>query len=514
MSLFAGALRKHRDEINSLNVFPVPDGDTGSNMLLTQQAVVSAMTAMDGSATDLPALAEVIARASLAGARGNSGVILSQILRALAARLAAEDGGDASTFAAALHDASTEADRAVARPVGGTILSVLRDAASAASDAAGVGADLGSVAEAALQRARRSLAGTTNLLPELREAAVVDAGGRGLLLLFLALRAAIRDEPLAEPVGPSGPVGSASPVRAQVPGVEVRVAEVQFLLEAGEERVAALRGSLCDIGDSVAVVGGGGLYKVHVHTDDPEAALRLGQAAGVASAVSTMDLATAEGCVGGESRGVQVGPHRSAMVAVSEGPGLHAVFRSLGATVVRRRAAGRPSLDDLAAAIAAAPADHVLVLPNDPALVVTARRAARASPKAVRVVATASVPAGIAAATAFNPYDALDDNAAAAGEAGEVVRSGAVRPADRGDWVGIEDGVVLASGSSPEVAAGRLAAALAPLPPELVTVIVGDGPDQDEAERVVGAVKGAVPGAEVHVVDGGQPGSRYLIGVE
>ena len=524
MSLFAEALRQHRDEIDSLNVFPVPDGDTGSNMLLTQQAVVSAMSGLDGSGGDLPALAEAIARSSLVGARGNSGVILSQILGAMVARLAAEDANDPRAFAEALGDASTGADRAVARPVDGTILSVLRDAASAASESAAGGTDLAGVVDAALEQARRSLAATTNLLPELRKAQVVDAGGKGILLLFAALRAALRQEPLVEPVGRSGPVG-AGPGGPDAPGVDGAV-EVQYLIRGDEGAVAALRRSLSDIGDSVAIVGGGGLYKVHVHTGDPDAAVRMGRTAGAPFAVTTASLMARGGCGIGEARGVQAGTGRTALVAVTEGRGLAATFRSLGATVVQPEPDRVPSPEELAAAIESAPAVDVLVLTSDPALVTAAEGAAHASGKRVRVVPTASSPAGVSAAAAFNPYEGLDGNATAAREAGQGVRSGAVASAASAgtavrddsvrteDWVGIEDGIVLSSGDTPEVAAGGLASALASSGSELVTLIVGAGADQGEAGRVAAAVARAVPGAEVHVVDGGQTGSRYLIGVE
>ncbi|HEX9312124.1 MAG TPA: DAK2 domain-containing protein, partial [Actinomycetota bacterium] len=279
MDLFAEALRQHREEIDSLNVFPVPDGDTGTNMLLTQEAVVSELASLDGR-TDLRTLGDAISRASLMGARGNSGVILSQVLRGLCERLPDDGLVDPKELAGAIGHASHEADRAVAMPQDGTVLSVLRDAAGAAADAAGDGAGVPDVVEAVLERARRSLAKTREVLPELRRAGVVDAGGKGLVLLFDALRAALVGAALTEPVGPLGPVGISTESEAGAEPDQDFGFEVQYLLEAEQAAVGPLREALAGIGDSLVVVGGGGLYNVHVHTDSPDRAVALGGEAG------------------------------------------------------------------------------------------------------------------------------------------------------------------------------------------------------------------------------------------
>ncbi len=524
MDLFAEALRQHREEIDSLNVFPVPDGDTGTNMLLTQEAVVSELASLDGR-TDLRTLGEAISRASLMGARGNSGVILSQVLRGLSERLPDDGLVGAKELAGAIDHASREADRAVASPQEGTILSVLRDAAEAAAGAAGDGAGAAEVAEAALERARHSLALTRDILPELRRAGVVDAGGKGLVLLFDALRAALAGATLTEPVGPLGPVGTSSDAVAE-PDRDFGF-EVQYLLEADEAAVGPLREALARIGDSVVVVGGGGLYNVHVHTDSPDRAVALGQEAGrllEPSVVSLTDRVTA--CIAGHARAVRVAEQASALVAVAQGEGIEEAFRSLGAVVVRGGPGSNPSVQELAEAIEAAPAGDVLVLPNHPNIVPAAERAAAASSKRVRIVQSSSVPAGLSAAAAFHPLAELDANAAALEEAAGAVRAGEVARAEReagsdagpvrpGDWVGISEGRVVCIGPGPvRVAADLTGHLMAGEETEIVTVVAGaDAPDEEVAE-LAALLRDAFAGADVQIVRGGQLRFRYLIGVE
>src|SRR5438105_12285246 len=354
MALFEEGLRRHRDEINSLNVFPVPDGDTGTNMLLTQQAVVVELASMDGRPTGLAEVGEAISRASLLGARGNSGVILSQVLRGLCERL--PDGGpvEPNDVAAALRHASQEADHAVARPQDGTVLSVLRDAAGAAGAAADAGADVPGVFDAALREARHSLDRTRDGLPELSAAGVVDAGAKGLVLLLDALGAAVQDRDLSEPAEPPGPVGAGGDGSVPPSGSHHEF-EVQYLLEAEPAALGALRVDLAEVGGSIVVVGGGGLYQVHVHTDAAEDAVAAGRRAGVVRDVSTASLRDqVVACIGGQARGVQVAEQACGLVAVASGDGLAEAFRSLGAVVVRGGPGENPSVGDLVAAVEAA----------------------------------------------------------------------------------------------------------------------------------------------------------------
>jgi DAK2 domain fusion protein YloV len=525
MALFAEALRQHRDEINSLNVFPVPDGDTGTNMLLTQEAVERSLAGLDGKPNTLAGLGHAVSEASLMGARGNSGVILSQVLRGLWERFPPDGVVEPATLATALRHASDEAERAVARPMDGTVLSVLRDAATAAEGVAGSAKDCAAVAAAVLDAARESLASTRDMLPELRSAGVVDAGAKGMVLLFDALDSALRGGELTEPVEALGPVRMADDGEPVGSDPELGF-EVQYLLEAEDATPVELRRRLTELGDSVVVVGGGGMFNVHVHTDEPGQAVEAGLDHGRPRDISIVHLGTQViDCIAGQARGVRVAEQVAGLVAVAEGEGVARTFRSLGAMVVPGGPGHNPAVGELLAAVEAAPADAVLLLPNHPNVVPAAEKAAQSSSKEVHVVASPSVPAGLAAATAFNPMAALDENAGAMEAAVRDCRSGEVAQAERaaqtpagpvraGDWLGMADGRVMITGRDAESVAGRLAIILSGGGAEIATVVAGEDSSDETAGVVARIVADAIPGVRVDVVLGGQPRYAYLIGVE
>jgi DAK2 domain fusion protein YloV len=527
MRIYAQALRVHREEIDSLNVYPVPDGDTGTNMLLTQTAVVAALEEAGGGAGAMVPgeVAETISRASLMGARGNSGVILSQVLRGIVQSMPASGSFEAGDLALGLERAAAEAYRSVARPVEGTVLSVLRDAAAEATRAAErTGATCADVLTGALDQGRASLANTRLQLAELERAGVVDAGGKGIVLLLDALRSAVTGKGPSEPVGPLGPVGAADGERP--PGQLAFGYEVQFLLEAPDEAIAPLRGSLGDLGDSLVVVGGGGLFNVHVHTNEPEAAVQVGQRAGGLRDVYVASLQErVHACLAGKARAVQVAEQACAMVAVADGDGLLRTFRSLGAVVVSGGPGNNPAVAEILAAIEAAPAGRVLVLPNHPNVVPAAEQAAAAASKEAVVLSTRSIPGALAAATAFNPMRSLEDNAAAMNEGaaraagGELVQAirdahTAAGPVRRGQWLGMVDGESVAVADAAADGAAALAGRLAGSGAEVVTLVVGAGAAQEERDSVEESLRRSFPGLQIEVLDGGQPLFPYLIGVE
>ncbi|MFN2590394.1 MAG: DAK2 domain-containing protein [Actinomycetota bacterium] len=525
MSLYAEALRQHREEINSLNVFPVPDGDTGTNMVLTQEAVERELSAPDGEAITLASLGDAISRASLRGARGNSGVILSQVLRGLFERLPGNGVVTPADLVEGMRRASEEADRAVSRPVDGTILSVLRDAADAAEEAAATARDPAGLLDTVLEAARSSLARTRDILPELRSAGVVDAGAKGFVLLLDSLRAALRGDALSEPVEPLGPVGRMDE-GANTTDVGFRY-EVQYLLEADPSGAAALTGPLSELGDSLVVVGGSGLYNVHVHTNEAGKAIELALDWGRPRQVSIADLRDqVTQCIAGQARAVRVAEQACALVAIlTDGDGLARTFRSLGAVVVSARSADRSPADAVLEAVDAAPASSVVVLPTDPGHVAAAEKAAAEASKQVEVVANGSAAAALAAAAAFNPVEPLKENAAAMREAAAACRSGEVVRADRavespagtlpaGQWLGVADGTVLIGAHDPESVAGRLAIILAGRGAEIVTVVAGETASGEELAAVERIVTRALPEVRVETIDGGQAASRYVIGAE
>jgi DAK2 domain fusion protein YloV len=523
MLRFTDALREHRDELNSLNVYPVPDGDTGTNMLLTQEAVWKELENVpDG---DLAALGEAIAKASLMGARGNSGVILAQALRGFCDEVCRDSSADAAGVARGLKAASAEAHRAVARPAEGTVLTVLADAAEAAAEAAERSADLAVVADAALEAGRLSLERTRDTLPELRAADVVDAGAKGIVLLLDSLAATVSRGDPSIPVGPLGPAaheeasGNGGVRELDFPF------EVVYLLDAPDEAISSLRRDLSRLGDSVVVVGGEGMFKVHVHTTAPDQVVELGEEVGRPKQVEVVDLReqVAAYCLAGEARSVRVAEeHPLALVAVADGEGLAEIFRSLGARVVRGGPGNNPSVGELLDAIDVAPAAAVVVLPNHANVVPAAERAAAQSSKAVTVIPSQSLPQGVAAAAAFHPAEEMAKNAdrmlealqsSAAGEISVAARD-ADTPARPGEYLATTAGAVVQTGADAALLSVDLVRRLKTPNHELVTVYVGSDASEDEAGAVERALKDAFPDLEVEIHRGGQPGSPYLIGVE
>lgn len=522
MEIFAESLRAHREELNSLNVYPVPDGDTGTNLLMTQDAVVSALSP-DGE-EDMQALGAVIARASLKGARGNSGVILSQILRGICDEPPYDDAFGPKELAAALGRAAEEAHSAVARPAEGTILTVIRDAAQAAAAAAGDGDGCLVVVEAALKEARSSLARTKELLPELRQSGVVDAGGKGVVLLLDSLKAALADTEPSEQVGPLGPVGQMVGSR-DAPKLEFAL-EVQYLLEAPDEAVAPLREALARLGDSVVVVGGNGLFNVHVHTNDSGRVVELGTQAGKPRDIQIADLqGEVVDCIGGQARAVRVAEQVTALVAVADGDGLAKAFASLGATVVKGGPGNAPSPDALVEAIDSASARAVIVLPNHPDVAPAAERAATRSAQEVLVLPSLSIPSGLAAATAFSPLAAVEQNERRMADAAEACGWAELTRADRdtrtpagpvgrGGWVGTARGKVVSVTTSASECAVQVIRGLAGEDAEAIILIEGDDASPEDRRAVRTALEQAFPGLDLEVLDGGQPRYPFLIGVE
>jgi uncharacterized protein len=534
MSRFLEALRTHRREIDSLNVFPVPDGDTGTNMLLTQTAVDEALRDVDG---DLAEVGEAVSRAALMEARGNSGVILSQVLRGLCHRLCSQGSPGPRDLAEALAEGSDQARRSVAEPVEGTMLSVLADAARAAEGSAADGAPPGLVADAALRAGERSLARTPRHLPALRDAGVVDAGGKGIVLLLDAIRSAVEGIPLSVEVGPLGPIGERQESSEEA-GPTFGY-EVMYLVECEDIAVPALRERLGVMGDSLVVVGGGGLYNVHLHTDDPGRAVEEGIEAGRPRGIRivSLDEQAAEACVAGEARAVRVGegtpageggraPRKvTALVAVVPGRGAGDLFRSLGASVVPGGPGTNPSVGELAEAITAVPADAVILLPNHGNVVPAAEQVARESDKHVAVIPARSVPEGLAAAAAFNPQCDVEENEGMTGDAAgavtaievvEVSRDAdtAVGPVRAGEFLGMAGGEVHSVGEDPVDVAVEVLRGFAGDEHEIVTVLTGDGAASGYGDRTAAAISDAFPHLEVEVHAGGQPHYPLLIGLE
>jgi len=513
-------LERSAQSINTLNVFPVPDGDTGTNMLLTMRAAMDEANACaDGSAA---AVAQAMAKGSLMGARGNSGVILSQILRGLASGLGDSDSFSGRELAAALVESTSWAYKGMSKPVEGTILTVIREAAAAArTSSTSRNSDLVSIMEAVVNEARASVARTPALLPVLRQAGVVDAGGQGLYVLFEGVLRYLRGE-LEE--GEIPPVEAVAAVSTE-PAAEATYGYcTEFLLRGGELDPDVIRDKLNAIGETVLVVGDETAVRVHLHTLDPGAALSYVAPLGTLHQVKVenMDEQHREFVVAqAEAPSASI-----STVAVVSGNGLTEAFYSIGATVVVPGGQTmNPSVQELLRAVDAAPSHDVVILPNNPNILLAAGKVESLTRKNVEVVPTTTIPQGIAALLALSNEADLRANAGAMRAALTGVRTGevtvAVRSMDldgllieKGRTVGFLDGCLVAAGGHvPEVVL-KLISMMNVEQGGLVTIYCGVDAEAGEAEEIAASVRGRSPDIEVEVVSGGQPYYNYIVSVE
>ena len=533
-------VERHVPELNALNVYPVPDGDTGVNMIATMRAALAEVETIPRGRASLSELAAAIAFGSLMGARGNSGVILSQVFRGMAESIAGKRRADARDLAEALMAGTRSAYSAVARPVEGTILTVAREAAHAAAEAADRGEPLGTVLAIATDAARRAVARTPEQLDVLRDAGVVDAGGQGLYralegaLATIAIAGAQRPEPGgAEPADERGPELSFPEAPDGAWGYET-----VFLVRGRQPlELETIRRRLEEIGGSVLVAGDQSMIKVHVHNDRPDEVIAFGLSLGSLSQVSIQDLdeQTREVRDAREARDsgkahetrTAAEPAPLAVVAIAAGEGLAEVFASFGiAEVLRTPRTGNPSTGEILEALRRIEAPAVIILPNDANVVLAAEQAALACPdKEVVVVPTRSAPEGFAALLAMDRAvgaranlgpmlaAARDVQTLLVGVAERASRF-AGRTARRGQFVVLhaDEGLIEAA-DDPVSAIGE---ALGRLGPgfELLTLYLGEGATAEEAQEIARAVAERRPGTEVEILPGGQPHYRYLVSAE
>ncbi len=510
-----------RTEIDDLNVYPVPDGDTGTNLLLTMESVEAAVRAAPET---MAATVQAMAHGALLGARGNSGVILSQLLRGLAEVL--ERDGSAIGVRAALTRAAELAYAAVATPVEGTILTVARECAEAV---AAVEGDLAAVVREAAAAAERSLARTPDLLPQLKAAGVVDAGGRGLCVLLAALEQVVTGERSTTPAAVQllVPRDRSRLAAAREAGSDDYAYEVQFLLrDAQDEAVETLKAVLGGLGDSLVVVGGEGLHNVHVHVNDVGAAVEAGIEAGTPFRITVTRFA--DQIADDRLPVMNERPVGRSVVAVAPGPGLSALFREAGALVVDGGPTLNPSTAELLSAVRSGGAAEVVLLPNDAntlGVASAAATAARDEGFSVAVVPTRSSLQGLAALAVADPGRPFADDVAAMAEAAgstrfaevtlavreSVTMAGICRP---GDVLGLLEGDVVLIGDDVEQAALELLTRMLAGGGELVTVVTGADAPEGVADRLVAWVEGRKAALEVVAYEGGQPHYPLLLSVE
>lgn len=502
--------------LDALNVFPVPDGDTGKNMLLTLRSAANALAQC--SQEHCGAMLENLAHGALMGARGNSGVIMAQILRGLTEVLRKEERITGPLWARGWREATKAAYRAVANPKEGTILTVVRAIAEASERAAHEGQELQQLLPRAVEAAHVAVWETPQLLEILRQAGVVDAGGLGLALWLQG--------GVAELLGTAPPDPATLPLppetfHAVAASVEFPGYCTEFLIQGTNLDQQAIREHIAGWGDSILVVGDTQAVRVHIHTDDPERVLAYGASLGTVleTKVENMEeqrrarLAMAEG------------PVEIALAAVVAGHGMEEVYRSLGVHVlVPGGETMNPSVTELLAALDQAPADRVLLIANNKNIVPAAEQAAAQSTKQVTVVPTRTMVEGIAAVLAFSAEEELAANAQAMREAAERVRTVAVTRAirsvrwgdvraEQGQYIAVSGDEVLAAGDELVATAE---AAVAPLvaEAEIVTIYVGEGAGEQDAEALAQRLHAWHAGLSIEVVHGGQPHYPFLIGIE
>jgi len=521
-------LEKSAVEIDALNVFPVPDGDCGTNMLLTMRSSIEeAYRAPDQSAS---AVAQAIAKGALMGARGNSGVILSQIWRGLAQGLVEKESFNGRDLADALIQSSTMAYKALSNPVEGTILTVVREAASAAQVQASSGSDdLKSVLEAAVDAASESVAKTPTLLLVLREAGVVDAGGQGLYTILEGALRYLRGE--VEQMQFRKPQIIVSDLPAtRLPQMVAADEEIygyctEFLLKGKKQlNLDKIRATLEKKGQSLIVVGDETTVRVHIHTEKPGNVIRYATSLGTMHQVSirNMDEQHQDFL---EMQKEKMPAVDIAMIAVVSGDGLTEVFKSLGAVVVPGGQTMNPSTKDLLQAAESAVSDKVIILPNNENIVLTANQVQSLTTKTIEVVPTQTIPQGVAALLAFDYEADMETNIQLMEKAKSAVRSIEVtrairstklngRKIKRKQAIGFLDGNLVAVS---DMATGALNEVLAELDldkAEVITIYYGADTEPAEAEQISATICQQHPQLQVEVVKGGQPHYNFIISVE
>lgn len=541
---FRDAVKAHAPRINRLNVYPVPDGDTGTNMARTLDAVVAEL---EQASVDIEPTCQAISHGSLMGARGNSGVILSQILRGLAGKLSVRASNTASEVAEALSAASASAYQAVMKPIEGTILTVVREASEAAKASAADGASLGATLRAARDAGRAALEKTPDMLPVLKDAGVVDAGGAGFLLLLDAALNVVDGEPMpaAETAEEAAELDRVSGVssgplvaglRAPDEHDETNVAdlryEVMYFLHLDDDRIGEFKKDWGEIGDSIVVVGGDGLWNCHVHTNDIgaaiEAAIDLG---GRPKQIRVTDLfeevAERHAVLDSQRSAAGLPALTTAVVAVCSGNGLEELFGQLGVQgIVTGGQTLNPSTAEMLDAVEHVNARQVIVLPNNKNIIPVAEQLDALSSRHVMVVPTRSMPEALAALVVYDPEAGAEENFAAMSLAimqmttGEITR--AVRstnseagPVAEGDWIGLvrSEGIVAVS-STLEGAAISLLRHLLASGGEILTVIEGVDAQEATTQAILAYLDAAHPDIQVERHRGGQPLYPYLFGIE
>ena len=542
------ALAENTQQINELNVFPVPDGDTGTNMGLTMNEAAAQLRKKEFYTVD--AVADCVAGALLRGARGNSGVILSLLFRGISRRLKGMETVGAKEFAAAMEDGVDAAYKAVMKPAEGTILTVARMASAAAVEYAKKGTDIEELLETALRIGSEALDNTVNQNPVLQKAGVVDAGGKGYIVIFTAMLACLRGEIKAPTAAvQAGAAANESSAFDMFGTDEITYAfDTVYIVRKHEPNVdlTPLRAYLSSIGDSLVIGEDDEAFKVHVHTNIPGEALTKSQQYGTLElakienmrtqyddimagrkAQTTDDLEKVEQELESTDELHAAPTKRYGIVAVCAGEGIANLFRELGAdTIVTGGQTMNPSTADIIKEINRTPAEIVFVLPNNKNIIMAAEQSIPlCEDKTVVVIPTKTIPQGITAMLSFDPDSEVSDIVETLTESLESVHTAQVTYAARdsdfdgyaihaGEYLALLDGKLIGSFTEMPSMLDKMSEAFEDLEPEIITVYYGEDVSGEDAETTAKALEKAFPDAEVTVVNGGQPVYYYMISVE
>ena len=545
----AAAITAQKQAINDLNVFPVPDGDTGTNMSMTIGAAVTELRKIEPAT--LTKAADTTASALLRGARGNSGVILSLLFRGISKGLKGRETADAAVFAAAMQEGVSAAYKAVMKPAEGTVLTVSRLASKAAVDAAAEEADVEKVLEEAIRVGYEALAQTTDMNPVLKKAGVVDAGGKGYLLILEGMLAELRGEPMPEVAEEGKSQEKADFAALSAEDITFTFDTVFIVRKTVDRSLEPLRAYLNSIGDSLVIGEDDEAFKVHVHTDIPGSALNEAQKYGTLElakienmrtqaedlaagrkAQSTDDLdeveAQLEGAPAGEGGHTVAAPEKKyGFLAVCAGEGLAAVFKDLGADgVVSGGQTMNPSTESILAGVDKIPAETVFVLPNNGNIIMAAQQCDALTEKTVIVIPTKTVPQGITAMMNVD-FEAPDAEtlAAAMTDSLSTVTTAQITYAARnsdfdgfdikeGDYLALEEGKLFGTDSCLDTLLEKLAADAVEREASFISLYFGEDVSEEDAQKAAGVFEDACPSAEVAILSGGQPVYYYIISME
>lgn len=525
-------LEINKEHVNDLNVFPVPDGDTGTNMSKTIKSAVKQVTESD--AKELGALAAEMSRGALMGARGNSGVILSQLFRGFAEGLKGHDVLTVPVLAAAMKSASEMTYLAVMKPTEGTILTVGRESADFAVKHAKKYSDLILFGEAVLVKAKESLANTPNLLPVLKEAGVVDAGGQGLVTIMEGALKALKGEAVLGTAEEGSPQGKEKIERKEISTDDIKFGYcTEFIVNTESNHVDDLKADLIPRGDSLIVVGDDSMIKVHVHTNDPGLAIQSALNYGFLKdiKVDNMRLQHSERLFtdyeveASNAKALEeMKPY--GFVSICAGKGIEEIFRQVGVDyLVTGGQTMNPSTEDILAGIDRVNAEHIFVLPNNSNIFLAAEAAADISEKEVTVLKTRSIPEGINACIHFMPDKGVEENVETMMEAVDDLTTGQVTYAVRdtemdgiaikkGDYIGLSGKKILAKGESVNDTTIEMIKKMVDEDAAFVSLYAGEDVSAEDVEALEERLDEAFPDMDIEIMRGEQPIYYYLISVE